>query len=88
MQSTLTQPAETLWFLDNAVRVHAEGPDWSLTEIAGHPGDMVPLHVHHEEDEVFHVLEGALELFVDGDRSFVGPAGWSSSRGASRTPIA
>ena len=35
---------------------------------------MVPLHVHHEEDEVFHVLDGALELFVDGDR-FVVEAG-------------
>jgi mannose-6-phosphate isomerase-like protein (cupin superfamily) len=83
MSSVLTsQPAETLWFLDNAARIHAEGPRWSLTEMRGRPGDMVPLHVHHDEDEVFHVLEGELELFVDGetlrlpaDRIVVAPRG-------------
>ena len=68
MSSVLTtQPVETLWFLDNAVRIHAEGSNWSLTEASGHPWDMVPLHVHHDEDEVFHVVEGELELFLDGN---------------------
>ena len=61
-----SQSVETLWFLDNAVRIHAEGPTWSLTEVSGHPGDMVPLHLHRDEDEVFHVLVGELELFLDG----------------------
>jgi len=73
MSSTLTHPAvETFWFLDNEVQIHAEGPAWSVTEIAGHPGDAVPLHVHHHEDEVFHVLEGELELLLDGERVIVG----------------
>lgn len=72
MPSTLTPATvEPLWFLDNAVRIHAEAPDWSVTEFAGHPGDMVPLHVHHHADEVFHVLEGELELFVDGNQHVV-----------------
>jgi uncharacterized cupin superfamily protein len=30
-------------------------------------GDSPPLHVHRNEDEVFHVLEGELR-FVAGDR--------------------
>lgn len=73
VQSTLTpKTSETFWFLDNAVRIHAEGPGWSVTEIAGPAGDVVPLHVHLDEDEVFHVLEGELELLLDGERIVVG----------------
>ena len=30
------------------------------------PGDAVPPHVHTHEDEIFHVLEGVVELMSDG----------------------
>ena len=31
------------------------------------PGDGVPPHVHTHEDEIFHVLEGQVELLSDGE---------------------
>lgn len=38
--------------------------EWNL---APHPGDQAPLHVHHCGDEAFSVLDGLLEV-QDGDR--------------------
>jgi quercetin dioxygenase-like cupin family protein len=38
------------------------------------PGDRVPPHVHHREDEIIQVLEGELEIFL-GRRTFKAPAG-------------
>jgi len=63
---------QTLWFLDNRVEIVPERPDHALLELSAHPGDMVPLHVHHEEDEVFAVLEGELTLLVNGTPTVVG----------------
>ena len=40
------------------------------------PGEGPPLHIHHNEDETFYVLEGELELQVDEER-FVVSAGSS-----------
>lgn len=37
-------------------------------------GDAPPLHVHHREDEVFHILEGEMRFRV-GDRERVAHAG-------------
>lgn len=31
------------------------------------PGSGPPRHVHHREDEIFHVLEGKLLIWCDGD---------------------
>lgn len=36
-------------------------------------GDGPPLHVHHAEDEVIHVLEGDYEFWLDGARFRRGP---------------
>jgi quercetin dioxygenase-like cupin family protein len=68
------------WFLQNLVRVHVTGEDsdgrLGVVEITGRPGDMPPLHVHHEEDEVFFVLEGEVTLFIAGqDPVRLGPGG-------------
>lgn len=30
------------------------------------PGDGVPPHIHEREDEIIHVLQGELEVFLDG----------------------
>jgi quercetin dioxygenase-like cupin family protein len=72
MQATATATAaRQLWFLDTLVTVrvaHDEGQDGvSLIESSAAYGDSPPLHVHHTEDEVFHVLEGELRLQA-GDR--------------------
>src|SRR5687768_7633415 len=32
-----------------------------------------PLHVHHNEDEVIHVIEGEYEFWVDGQVTPAGP---------------
>ena len=37
-------------------------------------GEAPPLHVHHNEDEVFHILDGVMRFEVDG-REVIGRAG-------------
>lgn len=59
---------DQLWFLDTLVTIrvaHAEGEDGiSVIESLAPPDDSPPLHIHHTEDEVFHVLEGELRLRI------------------------
>jgi uncharacterized cupin superfamily protein len=65
MEATTTA-TQQLWFLDTLVTVHiahAVGRDGiSLLESRAPHGDSAPLHVHHTEDEAFHVLEGELRI--------------------------
>lgn len=66
--TTLTSIAvdEQLWFLDTLVIIrvaHDAGEDGiSVTEWVAPFGDSPPLHVHHNEDEVFQVLDGELRV--------------------------
>jgi quercetin dioxygenase-like cupin family protein len=57
---------EQLWFLNTLVTVrvrHDEAEDGiSVLESLAPHGDSAPLHVHHTEDEIFHVLDGELRL--------------------------
>jgi quercetin dioxygenase-like cupin family protein len=66
-----------LWFLDNLVAFpvsHDDGDDGiSVLESHARRGDSPPYHVHHGEDEVFHLLEGELVLLVDGEARRVRP---------------
>ena len=72
-----TAPAQ-LWFLDTLMIVHVahtDGADGiSVIESVARFGDSPPMHVHHTEDEVFHVLEGELLLKV-GETQIVASAG-------------
>lgn len=56
-----------LWFLNTLVSIrvpHEEGADGvSVLESRAPRGDSPPLHVH-EEDEIFHVLEGEMVIRV------------------------
>src|SRR5215831_1220478 len=63
---TVLDPAPARWFLSNMARIHVESDRVSVIEAVGAPGDMPPLHVHHDEDEIFYVLEGELTLYVAG----------------------
>src|SRR5215813_10419579 len=67
--STTVQP-ERLWFMDALVTIpvaHADGKDGvSVVEATAPFGDSPPLHVHRNEDELFHVLDGELRLHVGG----------------------
>jgi quercetin dioxygenase-like cupin family protein len=67
---------EKLWFLDSLVRIpvgHSDGTDGvSVVESSAPHGDSPPLHVHHGEDEVFHVLVGELRLRLGESEVCVG----------------
>lgn len=47
---------------------------FTLIEEENDPGVMIPMHVHSNEDEVFRVLEGQMELTV-GDQTTILSAG-------------
>jgi quercetin dioxygenase-like cupin family protein len=61
---------EKLWFLNTLVMVRVAGRDgtngMTVLEHAAPFGDSPPLHVHRNEDEVFHVLSGELRCVVGG----------------------
>ena len=42
-------------------------------EILTPPGVVVPPHVHRQEDELIHVIEGEYEIFLDGRTWIAGP---------------
>lgn len=60
-----------LWYLDNLVMFpvsSADGLDQiTVMQLLAPRGDSPPYHVHHTEDECFHVLEGELVLLVNGE---------------------
>ena len=68
---------EQVWFLDTLVTIHvarADGADGiTVLESLARHGDSPPLHVHHSEDEVFHVIAGELRLRVADDDLRLGP---------------
>src|SRR3954452_6255820 len=73
----MPEPApEFLWFLDTlvTVRVAQQGHDdgFSILESLAPRGDGPPLHVHHDEDEAFHVLDGELRLRVGDEQLTLG----------------
>ena len=46
---------------------------FSQVEILDPRGTAPPMHIHHNDDEAFYVLEGELTLFADGARIDAGP---------------
>ena len=62
-----------LWFINSHVRIvvsqdgNADG--FSVLEHLLPFGDAPPLHVHREEDEIFHILAGEVRFEVDGRTS-------------------
>jgi uncharacterized cupin superfamily protein len=64
MSSTATKN-EQLWFGDSLVTIHATHDQGiSMIESLNPYGYSPPLHIHHAEDELFHVLDGELRLRV------------------------
>lgn len=69
---------DALWFLGALVIVKASsgataGSAW-VTENLAPRGHGSPLHVHHNEDEWFYVLEGELTFWIGGEVT-TAPAG-------------
>lgn len=48
------------------LRMMLRSPSISVSEGVVRPGQEPPMHVHEREDEVFHVLDGRLTIWVDG----------------------
>ena len=72
-----TVAGQQLWFLDTLVTLHARHDDGrdgvSLIESRAPYGDSPPLHVHHTEDEVFHLLDGELRLHAGDEDMWLRP---------------
>jgi quercetin dioxygenase-like cupin family protein len=69
---------EALWFLGQLVTIKSSGESTAgrvaVTETLAPRGSGSPLHVHHNEDEWFYVIEGELTFWVGGQVS-TAPAG-------------
>ncbi|WP_046865372.1 cupin domain-containing protein [Microvirga massiliensis] len=61
----------SLWFLNTHVIVRVSARDGSdgisVLEHRASRGDSPPLHIHYDEDEIFHVLEGEVRYRVGDD---------------------
>jgi quercetin dioxygenase-like cupin family protein len=44
------------------------GGSFAQLETSDPRGNATPLHIHHNEDETFYVLDGEVSLLVDGER--------------------
>jgi mannose-6-phosphate isomerase-like protein (cupin superfamily) len=70
-----TRPGERCLILATAADT---GGGFSVLEIVSQPGDGTTVHLHHNEDEHFVVLEGTAR-FLYGEKTFDAPAGTSVS---------
>jgi len=59
------------WFADTLGRVLVGGEETDgrscVVEVSGRRGSMPPLHVHHVDDEIFHVLDGEITVYHGAD---------------------
>jgi quercetin dioxygenase-like cupin family protein len=68
---------EATWFLGTRMTVKATtqstGGTFGLIEVRLAAGFSPPLHIHHQEDESFWILEGKLTFVCDGQTYHAGP---------------
>ena len=68
---------EAIWFLGTRMTIKASaqstGGTFGLLENRLATGFSPPLHIHHQEDESFWILEGQLTLVCDGQTYQAGP---------------
>jgi mannose-6-phosphate isomerase-like protein (cupin superfamily) len=66
-----TSRGEPRWFFGTLLSVKASAADtdgrYTLAEVTAPPHLEAPLHVHHNEDEGFYVLEGSVSITVGDD---------------------
>ena len=75
-----SEDGEFFWGVDGSLwtlKASAEqtGGRFSLIEEFGQLQEGTPLHVHHEDDEAFYVLEGELTFYLDNDQPIPASAG-------------
>lgn len=75
--SSTSQDGEALWWWGNlaVLRLTGEDTDGGLTvvDLTMGPDRMTPPHVHHREEETFHVLEGSLTFTIGDETVQAGP---------------
>ena len=76
MTNSIIAGKELLWFNNTLIVIQissADGEDGTCVIEHRLPhGDSPPLHVHRNEDEVFHVLEGRMRFLINGHERMVG----------------
>jgi mannose-6-phosphate isomerase-like protein (cupin superfamily) len=70
--STIVTSSEPRWFTGSRARILVAEDTVSLVEQKTRHGDMPPLHVHIDHDEVFYVLRGRMSLHLPGERIDLG----------------
>ena len=72
---------EAVWFLGTKTWLRATaaqtGGALGLVEHLLEPGFASPYHLHHNEDEAFYILDGALRFFSAGQSWVAGPGGFA-----------
>jgi quercetin dioxygenase-like cupin family protein len=72
---------EALWWMGSLAVIKATtadtGGQMTIVEITEPPGAEAPLHVHHNEDEGFWVLEGEVTFEVGGKTIEAGPGDYA-----------
>jgi quercetin dioxygenase-like cupin family protein len=63
-------PGELMTFL---ITGEETGGAYFMADISVVPGGGTPPHIHHREDESFHLLEGTLTIQVGGDTMTASP---------------
>ena len=70
MHTTMVSSGELFWFKGTLVNVRLSwnaGDDRvSVVEHYMPYGESPPLHIHRNEDQVFHILEGSMRIHIDG----------------------
>lgn len=64
--------AETVWFTTTRARILVGEDTFSLVEEEAEQGNMPPLHLHVDHDEVFYVLSGRLSVHLPGSCIYLG----------------
>lgn len=71
---------EAVWFAPNRITMKATaestGGAYGLFESMVAPRSSPPLHVHHDEDEAFYVLEGTFTMVCGDDEFSAGPGSY------------
>jgi quercetin dioxygenase-like cupin family protein len=70
-----------VWWKTGRVKLKAAGEQtggrFSQVETVDPRGTATPLHVHHNEEETFYVLEGEVSVVVDGERLELSTGGFA-----------
>ncbi|MDO6963310.1 cupin domain-containing protein [Rhizobium alvei] len=78
MHVTTDSKTQQLWFGNTRVAIRIPsatgGNGLSVIEHWMPHGEAPPLHIHHNEDEIFHILYGEMQFRI-GDVEIVGKAG-------------